>query len=87
MPRFFTHLVDGMDVLLDPEGVERAADTIVQATLVQARDLMAGDVKRGQLDLGYHLEVHDEHGQVVHVLTFPEAVTVVRQPPVNSGLI
>jgi len=41
---------------------------------------MAGDVLRGKLDLGYHLEVHDQHGQVAHTLTFPEAVKIVRQP-------
>lgn len=79
MPRYYTHLVDGTDVLLDPDGVERPADTLVAATLAQALDCMAGDVHQGYLDLGFRLEVYDETGTVVHRLEFSDAIEIRRQ--------
>ena len=79
MPLYFTHLVDGEDELLDPEGVERSAESVAGATLLQARDCMAGDVKRGTLDLGYRLEVRDADGVLVHCLAFPDAIEILRQ--------
>ena len=79
MPRYFTHLVDGTDVLLDPDGVELPAETLVAATLKQALDCMAGDVHHGFLDLGFHLEVYDESGALVHYLTFSDALEIRRQ--------
>ena len=77
MPRYFSHLVDGEGVLLDPEGVEMSVDAIQQHTLMNARDCIAGDVREGLIDLHYRLEIHDETGRVVHTLSFADAVTVV----------
>ena len=77
MPRYFLHLRDHVDVILDPDGVEMPADAIPGVTLVAARDCMAGDVKTGRLDLRSRIEVHDEGGQLVHSLTFPDALEIV----------
>ncbi|MFL6724620.1 MAG: DUF6894 family protein [Sphingomicrobium sp.] len=78
MPRYFMHLIDGTDVLLDPDGVEMAIEAVTGTALVQARDCMAGDVRDGCLDLGYHIAVHDEGGAVVHSLAFKDALQIVR---------
>ena len=79
MPRYFMHLVDSIDVTLDPEGVEMPAEAIVGAALLQARDCMAHDVKSGQLDFHYRIDVHDENGELVHSLPFRDALVIVGQ--------
>jgi hypothetical protein len=45
--------------------------------LRSARDCMAGDIKSGQLDLRYRIDVHDERGALVHRLRFADAVRVI----------
>jgi hypothetical protein len=77
MPRYFMHLKDSIDVLLDPEGLEMAAESVAAAALLQARDCMAGDVKDGRLDLHYRIDVHDESGNLVHSLPFADALEIV----------
>jgi hypothetical protein len=76
MARHFLHLVDGEDVLLDPEGVEASADEVRQIALRSARDCIAGDVLTGTIDLTDRIEVHDAAGTVVHTLPFKDVVTV-----------
>jgi hypothetical protein len=77
MPRYFFHLRDGSDVLLDPEGAEMAADEVANKALWQARDCIAGDVKRGLADLRYHIDVHDESGTKVHSIAFANALEII----------
>ena len=77
MARYFLHLIDGTDMLLDPDGVELPADGVARAALNAARDCMCGDVRHGTLDLRYRIEVHDENGSEVHRLAFSEAVQVL----------
>ena len=77
MPRYFMHLIDSTDILLDPEGMEMLAEAIPAKALFAARDCMAGDVKDGRLDLHYRIEVLKESGELVHTLPFSEAVEIV----------
>lgn len=77
MRRYFFHLIDSVDVTLDPEGVQMTAQAVPDAALLQARDCMAGDVKGGRLDLHYRIEVHDEAGKLVHALSFADALEIV----------
>ncbi|WP_152569565.1 MULTISPECIES: DUF6894 family protein [Sphingomonas] len=79
VPRFFFHLVDDIDALLDRDGQEVAAHDIPQTALKAARDCMAGDVQEGRLDLGYSIEVHDEAGHLIHSQPFGDSVEIVRQ--------
>ena len=79
MARYFLHLKDSTDVVLDPEGLELAADAVPQAALRAARDCIAGDVKAGRLDLHYRIEVFSRSGELVHCLRFEDAVEVL--PP------
>ena len=77
MPRYFFHLRDGTDHVIDPEGVDMPEDAIEGAALFQARDCIAGDVRRGRLDLHCHIDVHAKNGDLVHTLCFADAVEVI----------
>jgi hypothetical protein len=77
MPKYFLHLRDSTDEVLDPEGIELPTEAVPGAALIAARDCMAGDVKDGQLDLRYRIDVHDDSGELVHSLPFPDAVEIV----------
>jgi hypothetical protein len=78
MPRYFMHLRDGKDEVLDPEGLEMPSEAIVGAALLAARDCIAGDVKHGKLDLHCRIDVHDESGSIVHSLNFADALEIVQ---------
>lgn len=80
MPRYFMHLIDSLEVVLDPDGIELPAGAVEEATLRSARDCMAGDIGSGRLDLRYRIEVQNADGQVVHCLAFADAVEII--PPV-----
>lgn len=75
MHKYFFHLRDSGDEVLDPDGMLMSADAIAGAALVQARDCVAG----GRLDLHSRIDVHDEAGKVVHSLAFGDALEIV--PP------
>ena len=77
MPLYFLHLLDGTDMLLDPDGIDMPPEAVDRAALNAARDCMCGDVKNGTLDLRYSIEVQDENGTVVHRLAFSDAVNVL----------
>jgi hypothetical protein len=77
MAKYFFHLRDGVDHLLDPEGLEMPESAIIGAALMQARDCMAGDVQSGRLDLHCHIDVHAEDGELVHSLLFADALEIV----------
>lgn len=77
MPRYFLHLKDSIEVVLDPEGVEMRVEAIPGVALAAARDCMSGDVKAGRLDLRYRIDVHDEDGERVHSLSFADALEIV----------
>jgi hypothetical protein len=81
LPRYFFHLRDGSDVLLDPEG-RRITDptTIPELALEEARSLMSHEVLDGRIRLDQRIEVEDEAGAVVHALEFADAVQIVRMP-------
>ena len=77
MPRYFFHLRNGSDILLDPEGSEMAPADIARMALWQARDCMSGDLKGGRVDLRYHIDVHDESRAKVHSIAFVDAVRII----------
>jgi hypothetical protein len=77
MPLYFMHLRRGSDELLDPDGVELPVEAVRDAALSAARDCIAADVYGGRVDLRYRIDVHDEHGQLVHTTTFVDAIEIV----------
>jgi hypothetical protein len=77
MPRYFIHLRDPSDELLDPDGVMMPQEAVVGAALVAARDCMAHDLRSGHIDLRYWIEVENDRGEVVHTLHFGDAVEIM----------
>jgi hypothetical protein len=76
MARYFMHLVDGADTLLDEEGMILSDAEVAGAALLAARDCMSHDIRTGSLRLGYRIDVHDEQGKLVHSLGFRDAVEI-----------
>jgi hypothetical protein len=80
VPHFFLHLRDHVDELYDPDGLELAdLDAVKKAVLEAARDLMAGDLRRGIIDLRYRIDAEDAEGSVVFSLPFQHAVNIIPQ--------
>ena len=82
MARYFMHLRDGTEQLLDPEGLEYPSlDAVRKATLITARDLMTGDIRDGVLDFRFRIDVEDEAGEVIYSLSFKHAVNIIPELP------
>ncbi|HEY8591915.1 MAG TPA: hypothetical protein VIL42_03510 [Sphingomicrobium sp.] len=78
MTRYFMHLRDGTDELLDPEGREFASLAALRdAVLFTARDLLVGDIRDGLLDLRFRIDAEDEGGAIIYTLPFEHAVNII----------
>ena len=78
MARYFFHLRDGEDILLDPEGIELAdIEAVQKKALESARDTLSHDMKDGVLDLKYRIDVEDAGGTVVYSLHLRDAFKMV----------
>ena len=72
--RYYLHLRDHSEQLLDPEGVEYSSvEALRKAVLYAARDLMMGDIRGGVIDLRYRIDAEDPHGNIVYSLPFQHA--------------
>jgi len=80
MPKYFFHVRDGKDVLLDPEGVQLAPGAVAGYALRAARDCIAHEAKTGRIDMDQRVEVEDEAGTIVHRLEFGDAVQLIEPP-------
>ena len=77
MTRYFLHLRDGTEVLLDPDGSEfESEEALAAAMLRNVRDLMKGDVETGLLDLSFRLDAETADGRVARSLPFAEAIEI-----------
>ena len=75
MARYFFHLCDGHDTLIDPEGREIGDTSLIAGiALKEARAIIVDEVTRGSIKLGQHIEVLDGDGTMVHRLDFRDAV-------------
>lgn len=78
MARYFLHLRDGADDVLDAEGIEYETRELMRAGVMEcARDILCGDMKRGILDLRFRIEAEDEQGEVVYSLPLRHAFNVI----------
>ena len=78
MRRYYLQLRDSAEETLDPDGTECAdLATLKSAVLYNARDVIAGDVKNGVVDLRFRIDAEDENGVLIHSLPFTEAVSVI----------
>ena len=78
MPRFFMHLRDTAEELLDPEGVELLdLDAVRSKALAAARDVIAGDLRNGIIDLRYRIDAENDAGDIVYSLPFKHAFSII----------
>ena len=77
MPRFYMHVCNGNGFVEDQEGVDLPdRDTARSKAVEAARDIMAGDLRKGELDLSSFIEVEDEAHSLLFTLHFSEAVNL-----------
>lgn len=75
MARFYMHLSNGNGFTEDEEGVELEDENAArEKALSGARDLMAGDLREGELNLSSFIEVEDEAHRLLFTLHFSDAV-------------
>lgn len=78
MVRYFLHLRDGTDEVLDPDGEEHGSlVTLAASVLNSARSLISADVLNGVVDLRYRIDAEDEDGIVAHTLAFSSAFEII----------
>ena len=78
MAHYFMHLRDGVDEMLDPDGQEfNTLEALKAAVLANVRDVIAGDVRNGILDLRYRIDAADEAGAIVYTLPFKHALSII----------
>lgn len=78
MANFFLHLHQCGIVYPDEEGRSFAnLEAARRTALVNARELMADEMKSGRLCLGCRIDIADEHGRVLDVVPFKNAVEVI----------
>ncbi len=76
------HICNGNGFVEDQEGRELASDAEARKLAIEAaRDVMAGDVRTGLLDLSSFIEVEDESHALLFTITFADAVTVTPAGP------
>lgn len=77
--RYYFHLRDSVDRLLDPVGRELGGMQAVRdATLKEVRALIAADVRKGVINLRQRIDVEDAAGQIVYQLDFEDAIEILR---------
>ena len=78
MARYYMHLRDGTEQILDPEGLEYpSVEALRKAVLIAARDLMTGDIREGVLDFRFRIDAEDEKGLIVSTLPFKHAINII----------
>jgi hypothetical protein len=76
MPRYFFHVYNH-EIVMDEEGLDLPdLDAAREIALDSARDLVCDSVHQGHLNLDHRIEVVDESGATVIVLTFRDAFTI-----------
>ena len=82
MTRYFFNFYTQSDECLDPEGLELPdAGALATAVLNAARDMIAADAMAGRIDLHCRIEAVNEAQDIIHSLSFADAVTFVAPLP------
>ena len=77
MARYFFHLRDGTDLLIDPEGAELdGVEAARKLALTEARNIIGHDAMRGRINLRQRIDVVDEDGALVYSQPFADAVEI-----------
>ena len=77
MPRYFMHICNGSGFVEDEEGLELPSESVArEAAIRAARDVMANDLRGGDLDLSSFIEVEDGNKQLLFTIHFIDAVNL-----------
>jgi hypothetical protein len=77
MSMMFFHLRDGVDQLIDPDGIALPGPEAVKARALEcAFDILAADIREGKLNLNNRIDVEDEGGEVVFSVDFRSLVEI-----------
>ena len=86
MARFYLHLRDGTEQLLDEEGVEFASlDAMRKGVMLAARDLIKGDIDGGIIDFRFRIDAEDGAGDIIYTLPFKPALNIIPENPHIAG--
>jgi hypothetical protein len=76
VPRFFFNIRDADQTFYDPEGTELAAlDAARHEALMDARWMLAEELRAGGVTLERQFEITDEAGQVLATVRFRDVVS------------
>lgn len=79
MAKFFFHLRDHRDQVLDPESADCAdANVVGTKAPAAARDCISQDATAGAIDMRYRIDVEDTSNRAIHPVEFEDAVTIQR---------
>jgi hypothetical protein len=86
VPRFYLHLANGEEFTEDEEGAVFATFEAAHAKAVEGlRDVLAGDLRRGELNRACFIEIEDEDHNLLVTVFFDEAVTLRDEPGRGRG--
>ena len=75
MAVFYLHTCDGNTFVEDEEGIELPNQAAArERAIARAREIMAGDLRLGEMDLTSFIEVEDANKKLLFTLTFAEVV-------------
>ena len=86
MTRYFLHLRDHVEEVLDPDGSEYSdLQALKFGVIAAARDVMIGDLRAGLMDFRYRIDAENAAGAIVFTLPFEHAVNIIpREGPVPA---
>lgn len=80
MSLFYFHVCNGHGLIEDEEGQELPDLEAARAVATRgARDIMAGEMRHGTLDLSSFIEIEDMDHQLVYTLGFEDAVDLTQR--------
>jgi hypothetical protein len=80
MERYFFHICNGNGFTEDEEGLELADEEAARREAYRgARDVMAADVQRGELDLSSFIEVENHNHELLFTLMFQDALDLTKR--------
>ena len=82
MPRFYLHICNGSGFVEDDEGQELAdLDAARNVAVDGLRDILAGELRSGDLNTASFIEIEDEDHQWVATVSFEDAVRTTEEIP------
>jgi hypothetical protein len=82
MALFYLHVCNGSGFVEDMEGQDHpTVEDARRAAVEGLRDILAGELRNGDLNTASFIEVEDEHHQLVATVSFEEAVRTTADLP------